>query len=286
MENQFQIFQHEEFGKVRTLVIDGEIYFVGKDVATALGYSNASKAILMHVDEEDKKIFNRKDFEEMASNKEVPKMGIPYSTNDFFDDSTMGGVQRITIINESGLYSLILSSKLPDAKKFKRWVTSEVLPSIRKTGSYSLPKVENAVAVQNSLPILKSTIAAIALKDAVSIKKNMVEEFGVKAGIAGAVIISMVERLDGVELTELKGLLPPAEHEIGIYTPTQIGKKIGKSAQYVNKKLVELGLQEKDSNGYKLTEKGKEYAEAMPFERNGHTGYQIKWTAEILKFFE
>ena len=192
----------------------------------------------------------------------------------------MGGVQRITIINESGLYSLILSSKLPDAKKFKRWVTSEVLPSIRKTGSYSLPKVENAVAVQNNFEM--KLLVTPALEDVKASVKIAEELFSVKPGIALATCINAAAKNHGVDLSMFNSLLPPAEHEIGMYTPTQIGKKIGKSAQYVNQKLVELGLQEKDGNGYKLTEKGKEYAEAMPFERNGHTGYQIKWTA---KFF-
>ena len=269
MENQFQIFQHEEFGKVRTLVIDGEPYFAGKDVATALKYKDASRAIRDHVDEEDKKIVDL--------NRGVNRPPIA--------DAVSGGwiKNEVMFINESGLYSLILSSKLPDAKKFKRWVTSEVLPTIRKTGSYSLPKVKNAVAVQNPNPLPEyHKIIKIIDKTATQIVKC----FGTKYGIAFATVASMIEENHGINLTKIKALIPPADYEIGIYTPTQIGKKIGKSPQYVNKKLVELGLQEKDGDGYKLTEKGKEYAEAMPFERNGHAGYQIKWKAEILKFFD
>lgn len=270
MENQFQIFQHEEFGKVRTLVIDGEPYFAGKDVATALKYKDASRAIRDHVDEEDKKIVDL--------NRGVNRPPIA--------DAVSGGwiKNEVMFINESGLYSLILSSKLPDAKKFKRWVTSEVLPTIRKTGSYSLPKVKNAVAVQNDFEM--KLIVASALKD-IEISVELIEKlYGVKPGIALASCKNAVEKNHGVDLSAFDNLIPPADYEIGIYTPTQIGKKIGKSPQYVNKKLVELGLQEKDGDGYKLTEKGKEYAEAMPFERNGHAGYQIKWKAEILKFFE
>ncbi len=95
--------------KVRTLTIDDEPWFVGKDVADILGYSKARNAIALHVDEED-----------------ALKQGIP----------TSGGTQDMLIINESGLYSLILSSKLPQAKEFKRWVTSEVLPAIRKQGGF------------------------------------------------------------------------------------------------------------------------------------------------------
>lgn len=105
----FKNLVHPEFGELRTVEIDGEPWFVGKDVAEALGYSNARKAVLVHVDAED---------------KGVTKW------------DTLGGTQQMTIINESGLYSLILSSKLPSAKEFKHWVTAEVLPSIRKNGAY------------------------------------------------------------------------------------------------------------------------------------------------------
>ena len=109
MSNEIKIFENEEFGSVRTLVINGEPYFVGKDVAEILGYANTSKALIDHVDDEDK-----------LNNETLSSLG------------QRGG----WLINESGLYSLILSSKLPNAKKFKRWVTSDVLPAIRKTGGY------------------------------------------------------------------------------------------------------------------------------------------------------
>ncbi|WP_423363402.1 BRO-N domain-containing protein [Mycoplasma sp. P36-A1] len=108
--NNLEIFKNNEFGEIRTIKIEEEIYFVGKDVAGILGYTNTRKTLIDHVDEED---------------KGVTKC------------DTLGGKQDLTIINESGLYSLILSSKLPSAKKFKRWVTSEVLPTIRKEGMYA-----------------------------------------------------------------------------------------------------------------------------------------------------
>lgn len=107
---QLKIFKSEEFGQVRTISIDGEPWFVGKDVAISLEYSNPQKALRDHVEEEDRTV------------------------NESF---TVNGTKGI-LINESGLYSLILSSKLPSARKFKRWVTSEVLPAIRKTGSYDM----------------------------------------------------------------------------------------------------------------------------------------------------
>lgn len=106
---ELKIFENEQFGRVRTLEIENEPYFVGKDVAEILGYTNTRKALIDHVDEEDK-----------TSNETLRVNG----TN-------------LTLINESGLYSLILKSKLPQAKQFKRWVTNEVLPSIRKHGLYA-----------------------------------------------------------------------------------------------------------------------------------------------------
>ena len=112
---ELQIFQSPEFGRVRTTVVDGEPWFVGKDIALALGYINTKDALSRHVDADDK------------GGSRI---------------TTPSGEQEMTIINESGLYSLVLSSKLPTAKKFKRWVTSEVLPAIRKTGSYSVKQAE------------------------------------------------------------------------------------------------------------------------------------------------
>lgn len=110
--NELRIFNNADFGDIRTVEQDGVIWFVGKDVAEALGYSNPSNAVISHVDDEDKL-----------------RTQIKYA----------GQNREVSIINESGLYSLVLSSKLPSAKAFKRWITSEVIPSIRKTGSYNKP---------------------------------------------------------------------------------------------------------------------------------------------------
>ena len=118
--NELQIFKNEEFGEIRTIEVNNQPWFVGKDVADALGYSNTRDALAKHVDSEDKA-----------------------------DVAIHDGRQNryMSVINESGLYSLVLSSKLPTAKKFKRWVTSEVLPSIRKNGGYLTPeKVEEVLS--------------------------------------------------------------------------------------------------------------------------------------------
>ena len=114
--NDLQIFNSEQFGTVRTVMIEDEPYFVGKDVAEILGYADPSSAISKKVDEED---------------KGVAKIATP------------GGMQELTVINESGLYSLILSSKMPKARQFKRWVTSEVLPAIRKHGVFAVDAMLN-----------------------------------------------------------------------------------------------------------------------------------------------
>ena len=111
---EMEIFKNAELGSVRVVMVNEEPYFVGKDVAEILGYNNPRDAISKHVDDED---------------KDVAKC------------DTLGGVQDLTVINESGLYSLILSSKLPSAKRFKKWVTSEVLPAIHKHGLYATDKV-------------------------------------------------------------------------------------------------------------------------------------------------
>lgn len=138
-----KVFENEEFGKIRTLDVNGEPYFVGKDIATILGYSNPSKAIIDRVDDDD-------------------KLSSQFSNS--------GQARAMTIINESGLYSLILSSKLPSAKKFKRWVTSEVLPSIRKTGTYSIQQKPDSYTIDNPVERAKRWIEEYEEKKALEVK--------------------------------------------------------------------------------------------------------------------
>lgn len=141
MNSNIQSFNNKQFGTIRTMVDEnGEPMFVGKDVAKALGYTNTRKALQDHVDKEDKGVTKR---------------------------DSLGGTQQMVIINESGLYSLILSSKLESAKAFKRWVTSEVLPQIRKTGGYIPTKdsrtgkpLSETEIIQTAENILQKTISA------------------------------------------------------------------------------------------------------------------------------
>ena len=128
--NELMIFNNPEFGEIRTAEVDGEPWLVGKDVAMALGYRNTKDALASHVDDEDKRILQRSEIATIENN--IPKAAFPV---DFVSADIPN--RGLTIINESGLYSLVLSSKLPGAKKFRRWVTSEVLPSIRKHGHYA-----------------------------------------------------------------------------------------------------------------------------------------------------
>lgn len=140
--NELQIFENADFGSVRTLMINAAPYFVGKDVAEILGYANASKAVLTHVDDEDK-TFVMLDIAD-SQNGNVPI-----------------GQSKTVLINESGLYSLILSSKMPNAKKFKHWVTADVLPSIRKHGAYMTQETLEAAIMNPDMMIKLCT----ALKD-------------------------------------------------------------------------------------------------------------------------
>lgn len=155
-----KVFNNEEFGTIRTVMTNNEPWFVGKDVATVLGYERATKAIRDHVDEDDV--------------DEIP-----------IQDS-IGRMQNTPIINESGLYSLILGSKLPSAKKFKRWVTSEVLPTIRKTGHYEMsgytPKATSLGEVVNLIKVTRETMKAqkASPTEIATAVKKICEQFGVE----------------------------------------------------------------------------------------------------------
>lgn len=159
--NEVQLFNFESH-EVRSLLLNNEPWFVGKDVAEALGYSKARNAIATHIDSEDK--------------KDAPIQG------------TLGGVQEMTVINESGLYSLVLSSKLPTAKKFKRWVTSEVLPALRKTGNYQIKELSGQELMAKALIEAQSVLAA---------KDKVIEEMKPKALFADAVTASHTSILVG-----------------------------------------------------------------------------------------
>lgn len=199
MANEVQIFENTEFGKVRTVVVKDEPYFVGKDVAEILGYKDTVNALKAHVDEED-------------------KTGWQITT-------PSRGTQTATIINESGLYSLILSSKLPAAKKFKRWVTSEVLPSIRKTGSYTAKHAKPDDAMQSKrLEVMernaRTRAANLLLKIA---ERTNIPEYKAVCNAKAAEMVA----------GEMILPLPVAERKT--YSATEIGAMFGVSANKIGK---------------------------------------------------
>jgi len=174
-----QVFKNEEF-EVRTVEVDGEPWFVGKNVAEILGYSNPRDALIRHVDEED---------------KGVTKC------------DTLGGIQQMTIINESGLYSLILGSKLPSAKRFKHWVTSEVLPAIRQSGVYMTD--DKAYDITHN----PGSLADLLLQAGEQLKQKeiIIQEMKPKALFADAVTTSHTSILVG----DLAKIIKQNGYEIG-----------------------------------------------------------------------
>lgn len=201
--NEIQIFNFEN-NQVRTLNIDGKPYFVGKDVADILGYADQNKALAMHVDDEDK-----------LNDKTASSLG------------QRGG----WLINESGLYSLILSSKMPNAKKFKRWVTSEVLPAIVHKGVYMTDDVIEKVIKDPDL-IIKLATELKEEKTKRLVAEQQVYELKPKATYYDLVL-------------QNKSLL----------SVTQIAKDYGKSAKWLNEKLHELGMQYKQGSTWLLYQK-------------------------------
>ena len=187
--SNIEIFNNPKFGSVRTLEVNDEPWFVGKDIAEALGYSDTNKAVAMHVDDDDKKL----------NDKTSPSFG-----------------QRgATIINESGLYSLVLSSKLPEAKEFKHWITSDVLPSIRKHGMYATD--DTIEQIMNN------------------------PEFGIK------LLTALKDERE--KRKEAEGTVAILSHVNKTYTMTEIAKELNmNSAQQLNKTLASMGIQFK-TNG-------------------------------------
>ncbi len=185
---------------------------------------------------------------------------------------TPGGMQEMTVVSESGLFNLVLGSRKPEAKRFKRWVTHEVLPSIRKTGSYATPGSVAALPA----PTQDRVHAILMIGEAVA------KVPGVRAGIAMAATLTCIHDNTGLAIEHLRRALPVAKEPICSLNPTQIGERLGLSARLVNLRLQSHGYQFKNERDeWELTEAGKGWAEAMPYSRNGHSGYQILWNPEV-----
>ena len=184
---------------------------------------------------------------------------------------TPGGVQEMTTVNEPGLYALVLGSRKAEAKRFKRWVTHEVLPAIRKTGSYAVPAVAALPA-----PTQDRVTSLLLIGEAVA------KVPGVKAGIAMAATLTCIHENTGLAIETLRRALPAANEPICSLNATQLGKLVGLSAKTTNLRLANLGLQVRNERDeWELTEIGEAWAEAMPYSRNGHSGYQILWNPMV-----
>ena len=187
---------------------------------------------------------------------------------------TLGGQQAMITVNESGLYSLILTSRKPEAKRFKRWVTHEVLPSIRKTGAYAAPVSAAALPA----PTQDKVNALLAIGEAIS------RVPGVKHGIAMAATLTAIFENTGLAVDSMRKSLPAANMPICSLNPTQLGQRLGMQGRDVNLRLHSLGMQFKNERDeWELTHAGQKWAEALPFSRNGHSGYQILWNPAVLQ---
>ena len=239
-------FQFEAHA-VRVQVDDvGQPWFNASDVCEALELGNPSQAIKSHVDADD-----------------LQKLEII---------DALGRTQRANHINESGLYALILGSTKDAAKRFKRWVTSEVLPAIRKTGTYATGATLPALPA----PTHDRVYAILLIGEAVA------KVPGVKPGIAMAATLTCIQENTGLAVETLRRALPAANGAICSLNATQLGKLLGLSARTINQRLAAAGLQiRNERDEWELTEAGKAWAEAMPYSRNGHSGYQILWNPRV-----
>ena len=237
--NELKVFENPAFGQVRTLDIDNEPWFVGKDIAEALGYTKPRNAIADHVDGDDAR-----------------KQGVTDS---------LGRTQEMTIINESGMYSLILSSKLPSAKEFKRWVTSEILPAIRKTGTYTNPQATKSDAD-------KRKRADAMLLNAKSRVAKQMQSLWDRAGVEPQYqALALNDYYDGLQVPRI-ALQADAT---ALYDATTIAKRVGilstsgkPHAQAVNAIIGKLDI------------KPDEQTET-PYCKNGHDGVSVQYTESV-----
>lgn len=242
--NQIVAFDFESHNVRIVLDACGQPQFVGTDVCDALAIRNSRDAIA-RLDEDEK--------------------GVAIT-------DTLGGKQELSVINESGLYSLILTSRKSEAKRFKRWVTHEVLPSIRKTGGYATPSHVAALPA----PAQDRVNAILMIGEAIA------KVPGVKPGIAMAATLTCIQDNTGLVVEQLRRALPVASEPICCLNPTQLGERIGLSARSMNLRLQTHGFQFKnDRDEWELTEAGQVWAEALPYSRHGHSGYQLLWNPEV-----
>lgn len=239
---------------VRVVEIGGELQFHAGDICAALGFANSRQALETHVEKED-----------------VQKL----------DTLTPGGMQQMNHINESGLYALTMGATKDVAKRFKHWVTHDVLPSIRRTGSYAAP---GAPAPRAATPLPSS----LAEARAIDFIGNIVAKVpGARADVVAVVKLRLIEERTGLPVSQFRAALPASDlaHAVKL-NPTEIGQRLTPKLKpaKVNKLLLEIGLQRKAENGWVLTEAGIAHAESRPFSAdNYHNGDQIHWYESVVQ---
>lgn len=238
-------FEFESHALRVNLDAAGQPWFVAADVCAALNLPDTHKAIA------------RLDDDEKGRNS------IP----------TPGGQQDMSVVNESGLYNLVLGSRKPEAKRFKRWITHEVLPSIRKTGSYA-----SATSVAALPSPTQDRVSSLLL-----IGEAVAKVPGVKHGIAMAATLTCIHENTGLSIETMRRALPANDEPIAAMNPTKLGQQLGMAARSVNARLAAMGLQlRNDRDEWELTEAGQAWGEALPYSRNGHSGYQILWNPAVI----
>ncbi|WIM04467.1 MAG: BRO family protein [Candidatus Nitricoxidivorans perseverans] len=240
--NQIVAFDFESHDVRVVLGQDGEPMFVAADLLSTL---NLDRKALERLDDDEKGVSSI---------------------------HTHGGQQEMTVVNESGLFNLVLGSRKPEAKRFKRWVTHEVLPSVRKTGSYAVPGSVAALPA----PTQDRVTAILMIGEAVA------KVPGVKQGIAMAATLTCIQENTGLSVETMRLALPACNDPLAAVNPTKLGEQIGLSARAVNLRLAGLGFQNRnDRDEWELTDTGQAWGEALPYSRNGHSGYQILWRPEV-----
>jgi prophage antirepressor-like protein len=245
IESSLAPFQFE--GRQVRVITDkqGEPWFVAADVCACLAIRNPSDAL------------NRLDDDEKGLGQ----------------TETPGGEQSMSTVNEAGLYSLVLGSRKPEARRFKRWVTHEVLPAIRRTGRYAIP--DAAAALPSAQQDRVSALLLIG--DAVA------RVPGVKCGIAMAATLTCIQENTGLATESLRRALPATEEPICSLNATGLGQLLGMKARDTNQHLAACGLQIRNQRGeWELTDAGRPWGEALPYCRQGHSGYQILWNPAVV----
>lgn len=244
MENGIQVFENSGLGSVRVVMHNGEPWFVAKDVCDCLELTNTAQTI-SYLDDDEKGV----------------------TTN-----YTPGGKQEMSMISEAGLYSLILRSRKPEAKAFKRWVTHDILPSIRKTGSYSV--------------LSAPAKAEISVQSEVECALMILKAAGITGNQLAIAADNYYRKRTGISVIEASGVELVAPKQQQLLTPTQLGKELGLSGRKVNLMLAGLGLQRRIGDVWEPTEDGKARGAVLmdTGKRHGDGApvRQLKWPSDVV----